>query len=402
MHIEAERQSEAARGTARTPAASPAPDTSIDAAYAPRLLEALLLEAAAAQASHLHLEPQGSGVRVAYRAGGRVQEARALQAAEGEMLLREIALATGLSTAPLLPQRGELRWGREVLGISLLPLVQGHRLVLERAPLQAEHRELEALGMRSPLAHEARVALAGGGLVLVAAPAGHGRSTTLRTLLALAANGSRPALAIAGGDAAELPGVAWADGSLIAPAELLRAGVEQDLDVLMVDSLADRAAAAAAVQAAQAGRLVLAGIEAGDAIAAIQQMRSWRVEAFQLASTLALVLGQRLVQRLCPECREPVQATGSVSALLGFDPGAIVYAPAGCPACDGSGFAGQIGVFESIRGDGTIRRLVNDGGDAAILARHAFISTPNLGSAARALARTGVTTPEEAVRISRG
>lgn len=400
MLSEAERQREAARNAARPPA--PAPDASIDASYAPRLLEALLVEAAAVQASHLHLEPRDGGVRVAFRAGARVQEARALQSAEGEVLLREIALGAGLSPTPLLPQRGELRWGREALGVFMLPLAQGYRVVLARTPLQTEYSELEALGMRGALAQGAREVLTGAGLVLVAAPAGHGRSTTLRTLLALAANGSRPALAVADGDTLPLPGVAWADGSLIAPAELLRAGAEQDLDVLMIDSLADRAAAAAAVQAAQGGRLVLAGIEAGDAIAAIQQMRSWRVEAFQLASTLALVLGQRLVRRLCPECREPVQATGSVSALLGFDPGAIVYAPAGCPACDGSGFAGQIGVFESIRGDGTIRRLVNDGGDAAILARHAFISTPNLGSAARALARTGVTTPEEAVRISRG
>lgn len=392
MHIEAERQTEAAR----------VPNGGTDGTYAPRLLETLLLEAAAVQASHLHLEPSGTGMRVAFRAGGRVQQARALQPSEGEMLVREIALAAGLAAAPSLPQRGELRWGREVLGVSMLPMAQGQRVVLKRAPLQAEHRELEALGMPSALAHETRAVLAGGGLVLVAAPAGHGRSTTLRTLLALAASDSRPGLAVTSGGTAGVPGVPLADGSLIAPAEVLRTGLEQDLDVLMIDSLADRSAAAAAVQAAQAGRLVLAGVEASDAIAAIQQMRSWRVEAFQLASTLALVLGQRLVRRLCPECREPVQAAGSVSALLGFDPGAIVYAPAGCPACESSGFAGMIGVFESIRGDGTIRRLVNDGGDAAILARHAFISTPNLGSAARALARTGVTTPDEAVRISRG
>ena len=400
MHIEAERQSEAARGAARSPA--PAPEAAIDAGYAPRLLEALLLNAATVQASHLHFEPGGGALRVAFRADGRVQEARALSEAEGEVLLREIALGAGLSPAPLLPQRGELRWGRETMGVFMLPLVQGHRVVLARAPQQAEYRELQALGMRSALAQETREVLSGAGLVLVAAPAGHGRSTTLRTLLALAANGSRPALAVSGDDMPALPGVARADGSLIAPAELLRAGAEQDLDVLMIDSLADRSAAAAAVRAAEAGLLVLAGVEAADAIAAIQQLRSCRVEPFQLASTLALVLGQRLVRRLCPECREPVQATGSVSALLGFDPGAIVYAPAGCPACEDSGFAGQIGVFESIRGDGTIRRLVNDGGDAAIIARHAFISTPNLGSAARALARTAVTTPEEAVRISRG
>lgn len=392
MQIEAERHHEAMAG----------PNASTNAVYAPRLLEALLVEAAAIHASHLHLDPVAGGLQLSFRAGGRVQPAQVLEAAAGAALIREIALGAGLPATSLLPQRGELRWGREVLGVSVLPLVAGQRVVLQRAPQQAEHRELEGLGMRGALPHETRLVLAGAGLVLVAAPEGHGRSTTLRTLLALAASPSRPGLAVTSGDSVDLPGVAWANLSPIAPAESLRAGIDQDLDVLMLESLADRAAAAAAVQTAQAGRLVLAGIEAADAVAAIQQMRSWRVEAFHLASTLALVLGQRLVRRLCPECREPVQARGSVSALLGFDPGAIVYAPVGCPACDGSGFAGQIGVFESIRGDATIRRLVNDGGDAAILARHAFVTTPNLGSAARALARTGVTTPDEAVRISRG
>jgi general secretion pathway protein E len=114
------------------------------------------------------------------------------------------------------------------------------------------------------------------------------------------------------------------------------------------------------------------------------------------------VLAQRLVRKLCPDCRRPVQAQGSVSALLGFDSGAIVFAPMGCESCEGTGFAGSTGVFEAIVADGAIRRLINDGGDEAILARHAFLRAPNLGSAARALVREGLTTPEEAVRISRG
>lgn len=371
-----------------------------DAAMAPRLLESLLAEAARLEASHLHLDPGQGRLDIAFRAGGLIHPFRELPVDQGAMLIQEIALGAGLAAASPLPQRGRLRWRREWLEVSMLPVRRGQRVVLQRAPLQSGHRGLEELGMSATLAHEARAAIGGTGLVLVAAPPGNGRSSTLRTLLAIAASRTRPALAITGAGMPELPGVAWADGANAA--ESLRAGIEQDFDVLMVDSLADRAGAAAAVEAAQGGRLVLAGVEAEGAVAALQQLRSWRVEAFHLASSLTLVIGQRLVRRLCPSCREPVQASGSVSALLGFDPGAIVYAAAGCADCEGSGFAGQIGVFESIRGDAVIRRLVNDGGDAAILARHAFISVPNLGSAARALARSGVTTPEEAVRISRG
>ncbi|WP_066718617.1 ATPase, T2SS/T4P/T4SS family [Sphingomonas pituitosa] len=365
-------------------------------------LDALLAEAAQLEVSHLHIEPSAHGASLFFRASGLIHPFRELSPGEGDALLAQVAAAAGLSTSAPTVQHGTLRWAGELLDVFLLPVVRGHRVVLRRSPRQPGHRELEALGMSAVLANDARAVLERSGLVLVAAPAGHGRSTTLRTLLTLAVSRTRPGLALATGVTPDMLGVTWADAGAVPAGEALRAGIDQDFDVLMIDSLEDRAGAAAAVQAAQAGRLVLAGVEAGDAVAAIQQMRQWRVEAFHLASALGLVLAQRLVRRLCADCREPVQATGSVSALLGFDPGAIVYASAGCAACEGTGFVGQIGVFESIRGDATIRRLVNDGGDAAILARHAFVRTPNLGSAARALARAGMTTPEEAVRISRG
>jgi general secretion pathway protein E len=126
-----------------------------------------------------------------------------------------------------------------------------------------------------------------------------------------------------------------------------------------------------------------------------------KIEPFLLASTLRAVIAQRLVRRLCPSCRQPVQATGSVSALLGFDSGTVIYEARGCSECGGSGYRGRIGVFEAVRIDDTIRRLINGGGDEAVIASHAFRNTPNLASAARALVREGVTTAEEAVRVSR-
>ena len=155
------------------------------------------------------------------------------------------------------------------------------------------------------------------------------------------------------------------------------------------------------MQASLTGHLVLSTVHTNDAIGAITRMRDMKVEPFLLASTLRGVIAQRLVRRLCQTCRRPVQAQGSVSSLLGFDPGAIVYEPVGCDDCGGTGFKGRIGVFEAIRIDETIRRLINDGGDEAIIARHAFINAPNLGSAARQMVRDGLTTPEEAVRVSR-
>jgi general secretion pathway protein E len=96
-----------------------------------------------------------------------------------------------------------------------------------------------------------------------------------------------------------------------------------------------------------------------------------------------------------------VPASGSVATLLGFEPGDTVYEAVGCPECNGTGYKGRIGVFEAIRIDETIRRLINDDGDEALIARHGFAHAQTLSQAARQLVRDGLTTPEEAVRISR-
>jgi general secretion pathway protein E len=130
-------------------------------------------------------------------------------------------------------------------------------------------------------------------------------------------------------------------------------------------------------------------------------LRDMKVEPFLLASTLRAVVAQRLVRRLCPDCREPVQCELSVAAQLGVKSGATVHRAKGCPSCRGTGFQGRIGVFEAVRVDESIRKIINAGGDEAEMAQHAFQHSPNRASAARELVKAGETTPEEAIRISR-
>jgi general secretion pathway protein E len=126
-----------------------------------------------------------------------------------------------------------------------------------------------------------------------------------------------------------------------------------------------------------------------------------KVEPFLIASTLRAVIAQRLVRRLCAECREPVRASGSLAASLGLAPGTNVFEPKGCPACGGSGYKGRIGLFEAVRVTDEIRRLVNAGADEAAIAALAFRNGDNLAVAARVLVEAGTTSPEEAVRVSR-
>jgi general secretion pathway protein E len=169
----------------------------------------------------------------------------------------------------------------------------------------------------------------------------------------------------------------------------------------MIGEIRDRETAEIAVQASLTGHLVLSTVHTNDAVGAITRMRDMKVEPFLLASTLRAVVAQRLVRKLCEHCRTPIQADGSLASLLGFDNGTVVYRETGCEHCSQTGFQGRIGVFEAIRIDDTLRKLINDGGDEARIAAHAFLRQPNLGSAARALVREGLTTAEEGIRISR-
>jgi general secretion pathway protein E len=130
-------------------------------------------------------------------------------------------------------------------------------------------------------------------------------------------------------------------------------------------------------------------------------MRDMKVEPFLLASTLRAVIAQRLVRRLCPACRAPVEADAATAALVGVEPGTIVHEPRGCAQCGNSGYKGRIGVFEAVKVDDNIRRLINTGGDEVEISAHAFRNSPNLAAAAQQLVREGVTSIGEAVRVSR-
>ncbi len=340
-----------------------------------RLLAEILESAFARGASAVHLEPRGDELAVRMRVASALVDGFDLGVAQAR------DLAASLRSGPL-----RFR-GREI-GVATLSTASGDRIVLHLGAADAHAGELTALGMRPALVNALSTILArASGLVLVAGPKRAGISTTLSALLRRADTGSRSLLTLREG-----PAVA-AD---------LRAALAQDSDAILVPAIADRETAATAAQAAQAGHLVLAGVPVADSVGAILRLRELRVEPFQLASTLQAVVAQRLVRRLCGACRQPVQAARSTSALLGFDAGAVVYAPVGCERCDGTGFRGETAVFEAILTDAPLRRLIDDGGDGAILARHAFLNAPNLGSAARALVREGVTTPEEALRVSRG
>jgi general secretion pathway protein E len=307
------------------------------------------------------------------------------------------------------PQDGRisLALGGKLLDVrvSTLPSRAGERVVLRILDKENAGFDLVALGLSRTAEAVLHDALAEpNGIILVTGPTGSGKTTTLYASLRLLNDGSRNILTVEDPVEYAIEGVGQTQVNAkvgLTFAAGLRAILRQDPDVVMVGEIRDRETAEIAVQASLTGHLVLSTVHTNDAVGAITRMRDMKVEPFLLASTLRAVIAQRLVRRLCPDCRRPEPASDQAARLLGLEEGATVYEPAGCEACGQTGFRGRVGVFEAVRVDNTIRRLINEGGDEAAIARHAFACAPNLAAAARALVAAGETTPEEAVRITR-
>lgn len=256
------------------------------------------------------------------------------------------------------------------------------RIVIRIAPHGVSHDSLAKLGMPGGM----RKSITGtlvlpGGVILAVAPSPPDRCSLAEALAGPAQRGYAP----------------WVLGEHSA----LEAAARMDCDAILVDGLADRDAASLALDLARAGQRIIVAIDALSAVAAIEKLRALRIERHLLGAGLRAVVAAHGARRLCGACRLPVQAEASESALLGIDPGTVIYRPAGCGACDGTGYAGTALALEAIAVDGAFHGMLAEGHDAALLSRHAFLAAPTLASSARTLAREGRITAEEAIRIAR-
>jgi general secretion pathway protein E len=383
---------------------------SADDAPAIRLINGIIADAARQGVSDIHIEPYETGLVVRMRMDGVLRETLRMPAHVAPVVVSRVKVMARLDIAERrLPQDGRisLTLGGKLIDVrvSTIPSRAGERVVLRILDKENAGIDLDMLGMTEAVKKLFRDALAEpNGIVLVTGPTGSGKTTTLYAGLKTLNDGSRNILTVE--DPVEY-GVDGVGQMQINPqvglsfATGLRAILRQDPDVVMVGEIRDRETADIAVQAALTGHLVLSTVHTNDAVGAITRLRDMKVEPFLIASTVRAMIAQRLVRRLCPECRAPVHAAGSLAASLGIEPGAIVHEPKGCPACGGSGYRGRIGLFEAVRVTDEMRRLINAGAEEGAIAALAFRGSDTLAVAARALVLAGVTSPEEALRVSR-
>jgi general secretion pathway protein E len=381
-----------------------------DDAPAIRLINGIIADAVRQGVSDIHIEPYESALVMRMRIDGVLRETLKMPAHVAPVIVSRIKVMARLDIAERrVPQDGRisLTLGGKLLDVrvSTLPARGGERVVLRILDKDNAGIDFDGLGMTPALHDLLQDALREpNGIILVTGPTGSGKTTTLYAGLRRLNDGSRNILTVEDPVEYAVDGVGQTQVNPkvgLTFAAGLRAILRQDPDVVMVGEIRDRETAEIAVQASLTGHLVLSTVHTNDAVGAITRMRDMKIEPFLLASTLRAVIAQRLVRKLCEQCRRPVIADKPVAGLLGLSVGTQVYQAVGCDRCAGTGYKGRIGVFEAIRVDENIRRAINEGGDEERIATRAFANSATLGEAARALVEAGLTTPEEAVRVSR-
>ena len=377
-----------------------------------RLINGLISEAMRLRASDIHVEPFESRLSIRLRVDGVLQEIVSLGGRVAPLLVSRIKVMARLDIAQKrLPQDGRLSLtlGGKALDVrvSTLPAQYGERVVMRLLDKSQGRLHLDQLGMDERALGAFRAALAEpNGIVLVTGPTGSGKTTTLYAGVTLLNNKSRNILTVEDPIEYALEGVGQTQvnpriGMTFAAG--LRAILRQDPDTVMVGEIRDAETAQIAVQASLTGHLVLSTVHTNSAISAVTRLRDMGIEPFLLASTLKVVIAQRLVRRLCPHCRKPVAAGPRDLQLLGHPAETMLtlFAPNGCQTCKNTGYTGRVGLYEVITIDDELRRMIHDDASEQDMTAVAFRTAPPLAEGARAFVRDGVTSLEEMLRVVR-
>jgi general secretion pathway protein E len=382
-----------------------------------RLVNQLIARAVETRASDVHLEPFDDRLRVRYRYDGVLHEVEAPPAHLQGAVISRIKIMSRLDIAERrLPQDGRIRLtvrGHEIdLRVSTVPSLYGESVVLRILDRTAVELDYAKLGFSVEIEQGLRRALdQPNGMVLVTGPTGSGKTTTLYTGLLQLNSVARKIVTVEDPIEYQLAGI---NQIQVKPqiglnfATLLRSILRQDPDVMMIGEIRDLETAEIAVQSALTGHLVLSTLHTNSAAATVTRLRDMGLEDYLLTATLKAVLAQRLVRRLCVNCKVAEPGPPALPAALlerrGLEhltQGApiVLYRAVGCPECRGTGFRGRLAIAELLVPSAEIDRLIFARADHAAIERAAIEDgmRPILDSGLLAVLE-GETTLEEVLR----
>ncbi|MBK9615395.1 MAG: Flp pilus assembly complex ATPase component TadA [Uliginosibacterium sp.] len=380
-----------------------------------RLVNSLIGKVTDMRASDIHLEPFEDSLHVRYRVDGVIQAADPIPGRLSAAVTSRLKLLAHLNIAERrLPQDGRIKMrvkGRELdLRVSSVPTVHGESVVMRVLDRSSVRFGLDEMGFSPDTLIKFNDLLARPhGILLVTGPTGSGKTTTLYAALSTLDSDALKILTVEDPVEYQLEGI---NQIQVLPqigltfGHALRSILRQDPDIIMIGEMRDGETAQIAVQSALTGHLVLSTLHTNTAAGAIVRLQDMGVERYLITSSVNGVLAQRLVRRLCDECKAPKELgveelrRAGLSRFSGSS-SAIIYEARGCPACRESGYRGRTGIHELYVLDEKMHRAIIEGADATDLheiARQSGMVTLHEDGLRKVLA--GVTSLDEVLRVT--
>ena len=333
------------------------------------LVNGIITQSQRYRCSDIHIEPRETDIRVRFRIDGKLQDFQVFPKSIQDALTSRMKIMANMDIAESRrPQDGRIlfksKMGRIDLRISTYPTLFGEKTVLRLLNLKEALFPLSSLGFRKDTETNFNNMLYGGeGIILVSGPTGSGKTTTLYSTLNKMEKPDINIVTIEDPIEFDLENINQAQvntKSGVTFASALRSILRQDPDIIMVGEIRDDETVELAIRAALTGHLVFSTIHTNDAASGFARLLNWEIEPFLIASTVKGILAQRLVRRICENCRIEHEITDRESTLLKIDKKKYskTFTGKGCLSCRNSGYRGRVGLYELLKVDEKVSQLV--------------------------------------------
>ena len=380
-----------------------------------KIVNGILIKAIKLGASDIHFEPYERSFRVRYRIDGVLRRDMSLPVQIKNAMVSRLKIMSRLDIAERrLPQDGRIKLklgkGREMdFRVSAIPTLFGEKVVLRLLDKSALQLDMTKLGFEeSSLADLKNAIHKPVGMILVTGPTGSGKTTTLYS--ALSELNKETENIITAEDPIEynfmgINQVQMHEEIGLTFASSLRSFLRQDPDIIMVGEIRDFETAQIAVQAALTGHLVLSTVHTNDAPGTVTRLIDMGIEPFLISSSVILILAQRLVRKICTDCREPIKVHPQLLIDLGIPPDEVrsfpVYKGKGCPICNNTGCKGRVGLYEVMPLKEEVKELILSRASTSEIKKEAIrLGMKTLRQSGIAKIKDGLTSIEEVLRTT--
>ena len=371
-----------------------------------KLINATITKAVKARASDIHLEPFENKLSIRFRVDGVLREVLQYQKNITQMIISRIKIMSKLDISERrLPQDGRISISvgkRDIdLRVSTLPSSFGERVVLRILEKDKTHIQLDQLGFSDEILKNFRKNLSKNeGIILVTGPTGSGKTTSLYSGLREISDRSQNILTIEDPVEYALEGIGQTQVNTktgLTFAKGLRAILRQDPDIVMVGEIRDKETAEIAIQASLTGHLVLSTVHTNSAVNAITRLRDMGIEPYLLSSSLIYVLSQRLVRKLCPNCK--TQDDENNNLLKKYKINGCAYKPVGCQECENTGFKGRLSIGEYVTIDQKISEFIHNSASENEISEYVYANNKKIYENGLQVVANGETSISELMRV---